>query len=248
MEPSMQQFSYFAVTKGFRPGVYSSFEEGNQQIINFPELEYQGFNSLLLTNNAFEERMLCIQCDKDAVAEQLEAMGISNPSPPTTPRTFPAGEGRLAPLVGGITWLPADVSASLPFALSNNMEKWLERVCCKSSIPPACFFYEEVFVAEGGPPLYRFNVCLPGNPVERGLQAKGRFSPIEDDAKDDEAFCMLRFLLQKTEREIRDFNFPRARRLEAENYDLRQQIQALEARVEQLKSGSEDNLHFAASP
>ncbi|MED6186915.1 hypothetical protein PIB30_071280 [Stylosanthes scabra] len=243
MEPSMKQFSYFAVTKGFRLGVYSSFEEGNQQIINFPEPEYQGFNSLLLANNAFEERMFCIQCDKDAVAEQLEAMGISNPSPPTTPRTFPTGEGRLAPLVGGITWLPADVSASYPFALNNRMEKWLERVCSKSSIPPACFFREEVFVAEGRP-LYRFNICLPGNPVERGLRAKGRFSPIEDDA----AFCMLRLLLQKTEREIRDFNFLRARRLEVENYDLRQWIQALEARVEQLESGSEDSLHFAASP
>ncbi|MED6225823.1 hypothetical protein PIB30_097401 [Stylosanthes scabra] len=210
MEPSMQQVSYFVVTKGFRPGVYSSFEE-------------------------------------DTVAGQLEAMGISNPSPPTTPRTFPAGEGRLAPLVGGITWLPADVSASYPFALNNKMEKWLERVCSKSSIPPACFFREEVFVAEGGP-LYRFNICLPGNPVERGLRAKGRFSPIEDDAKDDAAFCMLRLLLQKTEREIWDFNFLRAKHLEAENYDLCQRIQALEARIEQLESGSEDSLHFAASP
>ncbi|MED6115818.1 hypothetical protein PIB30_094355 [Stylosanthes scabra] len=211
MEPSMQQFSYFAVTKGFHPRVYSSFEEANQQIINFPEPEYHGFNSLLLANNAFEERMFCIQCDKDAVAEQHEAMGIINPSPPTTPRTLPAGEGRLAPLVGGITWLPADVSASYPVALNNSMEKWLDRVCSNSSIPPACFFHEDVFVAEGGP-LYRFNVCLPGNPVERGLQAKGRFSPIEDDTKDDPAFSMLRLLLQKTEREVRDFNFLRARR------------------------------------
>ncbi|MED6210678.1 hypothetical protein PIB30_066439 [Stylosanthes scabra] len=138
MEPFMQQFSYFAVTKGFRPGVYSSFEEANQQIINFLEPEYQGFNSLLLANDAFEERMFCIQCDKDAVAEQLEAMEIRNPSPPTTPRTFPTREGRLSPLVDGITWLPADVSAPYPFALNNSMEKWLERVCSKSSISPAC--------------------------------------------------------------------------------------------------------------
>ncbi|MED6217506.1 hypothetical protein PIB30_018316 [Stylosanthes scabra] len=144
MEPSMNQFSHFAVTKGFRPGVYSSFDEANRQIANFPEPEYQGYNSLLLANNAFEERMFCIQSDMEAVAEQLQAMGITNCSPPTPPRTFPVGEGRLAPLVGG-------------------------------------------------------------NPVERGLRAKGRFSPIEDDAKDDAAFSMHHVLMRRTGREIRDF-------------------------------------------
>ncbi|MED6175500.1 hypothetical protein PIB30_078947 [Stylosanthes scabra] len=173
MESSMQQFSYFAIIKGFHPAVYASFDEANQQIINFPEPEYAGYNSLLLATNAFEERMFCIQCDIDAIVEQIEAMGITNRSPPTPPRTFPVGHGRLAPLVGNVVWLPTDQSASCSFALNNNMEEWLHKVCYKTSIPPPCFFREEVFVTEGGP-ICRFNVCLPGNPVERELQAKGR--------------------------------------------------------------------------
>ncbi|MED6195902.1 hypothetical protein PIB30_042227 [Stylosanthes scabra] len=214
----MNRFSHFAVTKGFHPGVYSSFHEANQQIINFPAPEYQGFNSLLLANNAFEERMFCIQSDMEAVSEQFDALGINNRSPPTTPRTLPVRDGRLAPLV-----------------------------CYITSIPPPCFFREEVFVREGGP-LCRFNVCLPGNSIERGLRAKGRFSPIEDDAKDDAAFTMLGLLLQKTGREIRDFNYLCARRLEKENFNMCQQIEALQARVEKLESGSEDSLHFATSP
>ncbi|MED6143691.1 hypothetical protein PIB30_008333 [Stylosanthes scabra] len=215
METSMSRFSYFAVTKGFRPGVYSSFDEANQQIRNFPTLEYQGFNSLLLANNAYEERMFCIHSDMEAVEEQLQAIGITNRSPPTTPRTVAVENGRLAPLVGGIVWLPADQSASYSYALNNNMEKLLEKVCYNTSIPPPCFFREEVFVTEVGP-VYSFQHAQPPP--------------------------------KKTGREMRDFNYLRARRLEEENFNMRQQIEALQARVKQLESGSEDSLHFATSP
>ncbi|KAL4393723.1 hypothetical protein AHAS_Ahas02G0080500 [Arachis hypogaea] len=180
MERSMQQFTFFVVTKGHNTGVYVSFEEANRQIINHLEPEYTGFNSYVLAIHAYEARMETLRADKEATLEIMAETGTDE-SPPRPPRTIPTFDGRVASVVGGAPLIPADEYASHHFVLSNSMELWLLMYCYDTKIPNPCFFCEEKFHRHLGP-IYAFNVIIPGNPFGPDIRAKGRYTFLEDDA------------------------------------------------------------------
>ncbi|KAL4286284.1 hypothetical protein AHAS_Ahas19G0070800 [Arachis hypogaea] len=184
--------------------------------------------------------METLQEDKEATAEMMSETGTVE-SPMRTPRTLPTFEGRVACVVGGAPMIPADECASHNFALSNSMELWLSMYCYDTKIPSPCFFREEKFHRELGP-IYAFNVIILGNPFGPNLRAKGRYTVLEDDAREDAAFSMLWVLLAYTGNDVRDFNYLRAKSLERENADLREEITRLESKIHMLESICDNSL------
>ncbi|QHO49379.1 hypothetical protein S83_001271 [Arachis hypogaea] len=138
--------------------------------------------------------METLRADKEALAEILVETGTVD-SPPRTPRTVPTADGRVPTVVCGAPMIPADESAYHNFAVNNNMELWLIMYCYDTAIPTPCFFCKEKFHRQQGT-LYAFNVVIPGNPFGLDVRAKGRYSFVEEDARDDAAFRMLWVLLQ----------------------------------------------------
>ncbi|KAL4357924.1 hypothetical protein AHAS_Ahas09G0235300 [Arachis hypogaea] len=134
--------------------------------------------------------------------------GVSAACTPNAPNL----DGRVAPIVGGAPLIPADECASHHFALTNSMELWLLMYCYDTAIPAPCFFREEKFHRKLGP-MYAFNVVIPGNPLGPNVRAKGRYTFLEDDAREDVAFTMLWFLLENTGKEVTDFNYLHAKAL-----------------------------------
>ncbi|KAL4314756.1 hypothetical protein AHAS_Ahas15G0116900 [Arachis hypogaea] len=114
--------------------------------------------------------------------------------------------------------------------------------CYDTAIPTPCFFCEEKFHREQGP-LYAFNVIIPGNPFGADVCAKGRYSLLEDDAREDVAFRMFWVLLEKMGKEVRDFNYLRARALQWKNTDLQQQIMKLDDKIQKLDSDYDNSLY-----
>ncbi|KAL4350918.1 hypothetical protein AHAS_Ahas10G0190000 [Arachis hypogaea] len=247
MERSMQQFRFFVVTKGYNTGVYVSFEEANRQIVNHPEPEYTGFNSYVLAIHAYEARMETLREDREATLEIMAETGTAE-SPQRPPRTLPTSDGRVASVFHcvllsfpGAPLIPADECASHHFALSNSMELWLLMYCYDAKIPSPCFFREEKFHRYLGA-IYAFNVIIPGNPFGPDVRAKGRYTFLEDDAREDAAFSMLRVLLADTETQIRDFNYLLAKSLQRENAHLQDEIARLESKIHMLESICDNSL------
>ncbi|MED6172457.1 hypothetical protein PIB30_050277 [Stylosanthes scabra] len=59
MEEVLKGYLFFYVTKGHCPGVYTNWEEANDQVINFTFPEYHGFNSYEEASMGFKSRMWC---------------------------------------------------------------------------------------------------------------------------------------------------------------------------------------------
>ncbi|MED6155305.1 hypothetical protein PIB30_003904 [Stylosanthes scabra] len=87
----MQPEFFFAVTKGSRPGVYTSWEKAREKIAGYQFPEWRGFNSLELAQMAYKARSSCI--GKERIASGVHSAGSSG--------TGSGGVGR--PIV---SWLP----------------------------------------------------------------------------------------------------------------------------------------------
>ncbi|XLR16058.1 hypothetical protein S83_043996 [Arachis hypogaea] len=112
MERRMQHFTFFVVTKGNKTGVYASFDEANRQILNYPEPEYQGFNSYLIALHAYEARMAMIRAEREAIADVMAKTGTVE-TPRRPPRTLPTADGCVAPVVGGNSILLSLTNATI---------------------------------------------------------------------------------------------------------------------------------------
>ncbi|MED6175158.1 hypothetical protein PIB30_075744 [Stylosanthes scabra] len=108
MELAFRAFRFFAVTIGKNQGVYDSFEEACSQLVGFPKVEYQGFNSRLLAEGAFTAWIEAIQDEKECVEEMQALLGDPKTSPPPSPPYVPTADGRIAPLWGGVNLIPVD--------------------------------------------------------------------------------------------------------------------------------------------
>ncbi|QHO56522.1 uncharacterized protein DS421_3g74410 [Arachis hypogaea] len=69
---------------------------------------------------------------------------------------------------------------------------------------------------------------LHKNLLGADVHTKGRYSPLETDAKEDAAYNMLQKVLHTTDQEIRDFNYLKAKMLERTNNALSVEVQRLE--------------------
>ncbi|QHO12733.1 uncharacterized protein DS421_15g509430 [Arachis hypogaea] len=107
------------------------------------------------------------------------------------------------------------------------MEELLHKVCYGTSLPPPSYFRTELGVHDTGV-VYAFSVVLPRNPLGADVHAKGRYSPLEMDAKEDAAYYMFQKVFHTTDQEIRDFNYLKAKMLERANNILSAEVQRLE--------------------
>ncbi|KAL4391521.1 hypothetical protein AHAS_Ahas03G0253400 [Arachis hypogaea] len=161
IEERMQHYLFFAVTKGARPSVYSNWEEANEQVSNYSFPEYHGINIYEHALRCFKSRMASIDIDKAANAEMFETQseGVSG-----VKGVFSSGSSRWHGLV---SWLPIILEEELnsipEFAIVNNMESWLVKICHNFEIPGPCFFKQERSLREFAP-FYGFTVVILGNP------------------------------------------------------------------------------------
>ncbi|QHN82939.1 uncharacterized protein DS421_20g700240 [Arachis hypogaea] len=232
----MQRYLFFAVTKGARPGVYSSWEEPNEQVSNYSFPEYHGFNSYEHTLQYFKSRMASIDDDKAVNAEMFgtQSEGVSGGK-----GVFPSGSSQRRGLVSWLPVIPQEELNPVPeFAIVNNMELWLVKICHDFEIPGPCFFKQERFLRES-PPFYGFTVVIPGNPFEASMVAKGHFSLVEKAAREDAALEMLGRVLEITGKEIRDYNYFKVNLLRDSKNALRAKVCQLEEAYEKLKANYE---------
>ncbi|QHO03634.1 uncharacterized protein DS421_13g433830 [Arachis hypogaea] len=220
MEDSMQRYLFFAVTKGTRTGVYTSWEDAREQVYNYPFPEFHGFNSYQQAVLAFNARLRCIATE---TAARLEMIGSS-------------GEGS-GVRKGRLPVIPEE-ELNGEFAIVNSMEDWLVKVCHESDISGPCFFKQERYVGDKGP-FFGFTVVVPGEPYEVELSAKGRFSMVEKAAREDAAQEMLGQVLEITGKEIKDYYYSRVKLLRDSNTALRAKVGQLEDAYEKLLANYE---------
>ncbi|XLT68780.1 hypothetical protein HN873_025219 [Arachis hypogaea] len=202
----LKHFFFFAVTKGHHPGVFTSWEEANEQVINFIFPEFECFNSYEHASMCFKSRMSSISSEEAARAEMSgdnhEALSGNKPS-------LLCPGVRRRPVVA---WLPIILVEELNFEFDivNDMEEWLVKVC--------------------------HDARISGDPFDGELFTKGRFSLEKKDAKEDAAFEMLGLVLDVTKKEIHNYNYAKAKRFRDANNALRARVSQLEEDYEKLKA------------
>ncbi|XLR64688.1 hypothetical protein S83_015360 [Arachis hypogaea] len=234
MEDPMQRYLFFAVTKGTRTGVFTSWEDAREQLRDFNFPEVHGFNSYQQAVLAFNARLRCIMAEKCAT---LEMMGGSVDALCGQKGGSECGSFSGRP---SVSWLPVIPQEELnaEFAIVNSMEDWLVKLCYDSEIPTPCFFKQERYLRDQGP-FYGFTVVVPGEPYEVELNAKGRFSMVEKAAREDAAMEMLGQVLDITGKEIKDYSYSKVKLLRDSNNALRAKVGQLEDAYEKLKANYE---------
>ncbi|MED6210831.1 hypothetical protein PIB30_067870 [Stylosanthes scabra] len=214
MEESSKPYMFFAVTKGERPGAYTSWEEANEIISNTTFPEYLCFNSFELAELAFKRRMSCILSERAAhaelVGEHIEGGQCDSGSSSCGDiRRMLVVSCKFAPIFFGDPEFHPPASSS----------KYV-------------FF-------RGSGPYFGFNVVVPGHPFEVEMYANGRFSTDERAAREDAAHEMLGIILEMTRKEIKDYNYMRVKLLSDSNRTLRGKVEQLEEANEKLKASYE---------
>ncbi|QHO24636.1 uncharacterized protein DS421_12g373940 [Arachis hypogaea] len=230
MDESLKHF-LFVVTKGHHPGVFTSWEEANEQVTNFTFPEFECFNSYEHTSMCFKSRMSSISSEEATRAEMSggNRKALSGNKPSLLCRGV-----RRRPV---IAWLPVILAEELnfEFAIVNDMEEWLVKVCHEARISGPYFFKQERFMKDDGP-FFWFNVVILGDPFDGELFAKGRFSLGEKATREDAAFEMLGLVLDVTKKEIHDYNYAKAKRFRDANNALRARVSQLEEDYKKLKA------------
>ncbi|QHO02813.1 hypothetical protein S83_044233 [Arachis hypogaea] len=231
MEEKMQRFLFIVVTKGHKPGVYTSWEEANQQVVDFTFHEFHGFNSFEHACSCFKARMSSICAEKSGCGETA---GVGADEDGGKKLAISGGGYPCWPVVSWLPVIPAE-ELNADFTVVSSMEKWMLKVCLEAEIPCPCFFKVEQFVGEQGP-FFGFTVVIPGHPFEIELFVTGRFSMVEKAAREDVAYEMLCVLLDVTGKEIRNYNYRKAKLLGDSNNALRARVGQLEESYERLKA------------
>ncbi|QHO46252.1 hypothetical protein S83_019380 [Arachis hypogaea] len=117
MDESLKRFLFFAVTKGHYPGVFTSWEEANEQVTNFTFSEFECFNSYEHASMCFKSRMSSISSEEAACVEMsggnCEALSENKLS-------LLCRGVRLRPVVAWLPVIPAK-ELDFEFAIVNDM-------------------------------------------------------------------------------------------------------------------------------
>ncbi|QHO22935.1 hypothetical protein HN51_046728 [Arachis hypogaea] len=198
MEAELRKFTYFVIIKGRNTGLFTSFDVASAQVVDNPNAEYQAFNCQALAFGSYTARLKAIEKENEALDEMTQLMGQPDDSPRKCPPTVVTENGRRAPLCRWINCIPPSEVASGAYAVNLSMEELLQKVSYGASLPPPSYFRTELGVRDTGV-MYAFSVILPGNPLGAGVHAKGRYNPLETDAKEDAAYNMLQKVLHTTD-------------------------------------------------
>ncbi|KAL4320759.1 hypothetical protein AHAS_Ahas14G0042600 [Arachis hypogaea] len=85
MDESLKRFLFVAVTKGHHPGVFTSWEEANEQATNFTFSEFECFNSYEHASMCFKSRMSSISLASVTGHVQWTSSKLYNRAQPYVP-------------------------------------------------------------------------------------------------------------------------------------------------------------------
>ncbi|QHO38874.1 uncharacterized protein DS421_4g124210 [Arachis hypogaea] len=72
MEAELRKFTYFVITKGRNTGLFTSFDEANVQVVDYPNTEYQAVNCQALAIGSYMVRLEAIKKEKEALEEMTQ--------------------------------------------------------------------------------------------------------------------------------------------------------------------------------
>ncbi|XLR34206.1 hypothetical protein S83_062106 [Arachis hypogaea] len=203
------RFRYYVVRRGRKPGIYTSWEECNQQVYGFKGSQLKGF---MVRREAEEWLSLPRQhpVGEDTVPEPQDlalsfgAMSVGDSGSVT-------GDDSSGSVTAGTDLLPQkpDMVPEFDpkaFVIMEDMEQLLLRVCARLEIGPPVFFMRDVFRSKGKK-YHGFGVSLQSTAKGIHFFVSGWLSLDEGLARQDAAFITLERLLEEAEVKIFYFNF-----------------------------------------
>ncbi|MED6215695.1 hypothetical protein PIB30_000701 [Stylosanthes scabra] len=228
---SRAKYSHYTVRVGRNPGIYTDWDDCNEQVHGFPYASFRGFRSL-------EEAVEWMNKEPVCRKSKQAAKGVEKLSPDFYSKI---GGGSYGSHAYEIPLFSTQFSASCSHGASGGnpkgkktvetepepekrgliieeeMEFYLLRVCTKLHYGSPKF-ERYAYLSQHGDQHYRFSAKLVCEEAGIKLEAHGCFSPNEEVARDDAAYNLLEMLLRCTGYSICDYNYRQV-------YALKQQLE-----------------------
>ncbi|QHO21254.1 uncharacterized protein LOC107613727 [Arachis ipaensis] len=187
------RFRYYVVRRGRKPGIYTSWEECNQQVYGFKGSQYKGF---MVRREAESWWSLPRQDPNgDNTVHEAQELAVSFGDLKVGECVNVTGDGSSG----------SGTAATELLLHEPDMEKLLLRVCVQLQVGPPVFFLRDSFRSEGKK-YHGFGVSLQSTAKGINFFESGRLSTDERLARQDAAFITLERLLEEAEVKIFDFN------------------------------------------
>ncbi|MED6116737.1 hypothetical protein PIB30_102968 [Stylosanthes scabra] len=211
------KYSHYAVRVGKVPGVYTSWDECEAQVLGVPKAKYKGFNSL-------QDALAFVNGGAETQKKKAPSLSLDSLSPKMA--NLGVGSSHMGATQIGMTWMVAFKSG---FDRGEEMELYLVRACVKLHVGSPIFERRE-FYSEYGQRMYYFSAKLSCEEKGLMLEVQGCCCHDEGRAREDAAFNLLDKLLTQTGNSIMDFNY---RRLCAVNQQIAEMQNLQEGRMGQ---------------
>ncbi|MED6207709.1 hypothetical protein PIB30_038175 [Stylosanthes scabra] len=206
------KYSHYAVRVGKVPGVYTSWEECEKQVIGFSRAKYRGFHNLsdamaYVRGGSDMEKKKSPLKSMDSLSPIMAKLGVglsqTGPTQMGMTGTTTYGYGGDA---GDVDFVPETQGGG--FLIAEEMELYLLRACLMLKLGSPRFEGKE-FYSEYGQRMYYFSAKLTCEGKGLFLEVHGCFCQDEERAREDAAYNLLDKLLTTTGHSIIDFNYRR---------------------------------------
>ncbi|QHO53973.1 Ribonuclease H [Arachis hypogaea] len=174
------RYRYYVVKRGRKPGIYTSWEECNEQVYGFKDSHHKGF----------------------MVRREAEEWGSLPRQDPVGNNTVPESQE----LVVSFGDLTVGESDNVTGDGSSGSGTAATSCCFMSQVGPLVFFQRDGFRSEGKK-YHGFGISLQSTAKDINFFVSERFSTDERLARQDAAFITLERFLEEAEVKIFDFNF-----------------------------------------
>ncbi|MED6115384.1 hypothetical protein PIB30_089948 [Stylosanthes scabra] len=214
---SRAKYSHYTVRVGRLPGIYTSWEECNEQVHGFLCASFKGFKSLE-DAMAWMKKAPCSSQGMGAaksmekLSPHLNKLGAGASRGHGVqfggPRTQNASSSSYGAIGGVATWKTGvqvgTETARGGLVIEEEMELYLLRVCTKLHLGSPRFG-RNVYYSQEGKQHYRFVVTLVCEEQGINVEVSGCFCADEGHARDDAAYTLLDILLMHTGHSICDW-------------------------------------------
>ncbi|RYR15788.1 hypothetical protein Ahy_B04g072725 [Arachis hypogaea] len=228
-----RRFRSYVVRKGRKPGIYTSWEEYNQQVYGFKGSQYKGFMVRRKVeswwslprqdpngdNTVPEAQELAISFGDLKVGEYVSVTGDGSSRSGTAATDLLLHEPNMVPKFDPTS-----------FVIMEDMKQLLLRVYVQLQVGPPVFFLCDNFRSEGKK-YHGFGISLQSTVKGINFLVFGRLSTDERLASQDAAFITLERLLEEAEEELVEAQCvarlsvtERVMMLEKENAELKQRL------------------------
>ncbi|RYR46303.1 hypothetical protein Ahy_A07g032038 [Arachis hypogaea] len=213
------RFRYYVVRRGREPGIYTIWEECNQQVFGFKGSEHKGFMVRSVAEAWFELRKKDSEVEKTVMRSKELEVRFGEPKVGESMTVAAEGSNESGSRATNLLLHEQEFDKE-SFVLVEDMEQLLLKVCEELNVGPPVFFLRDGY-RMGGEDYHGFGVYLQSHSKGINFFVSGRVSTDQKWARRDAAFITLERLLE--EAEVKSFYF---------NYQvaLRFKEQAAEAR------------------